>query len=115
MTSLVLAVVATAPVLLECASRFGASAEWRASDCDGGDQITLAAFMRPAFVKERNMRRGLYRILGMGGRPNDVRVDDEGITVPVEEGLYRTRGYRPPVDDLPWEDDYLRRDASAKP
>ena len=61
------------------------------------------------------MRRGLYRILGTSGRPNDVRVDDEGITVPVEEGVYRTRGYRPPVDELPWEEDYLHQHASAKP
>ena len=59
------------------------------------------------------MRRGLYRILGTGGRPNDVRVDDEGISVPVEEAIYRTRGYRPPVDELPWEEDYLRQHASA--
>jgi len=52
------------------------------------------------------MRRGLYRILGVGGLPNDVRVDDDGITLPVEESLYRARGYRPLVDDLPWEDAY---------
>ena len=52
------------------------------------------------------MRRGLYRILGVGGLPNDVRVDDDGITLPVEESLYRARGYRPLVDDLPWEDVY---------
>jgi hypothetical protein len=24
----------------------------------------------------------------------------------VEEALYRSRGYEPPVDDLPWQDDY---------
>jgi len=53
------------------------------------------------------MRRGLYRILGTGGRPNDVRVDDEGISVPVEEGLYLARGYQPPVSELPWEEDYI--------
>ena len=52
------------------------------------------------------MRRGLYRILGVGGLPNDVRVDDDGITLPGEESLYRARGYRPLVDDLPWEDAY---------
>ena len=47
------------------------------------------------------MRRGLYRVLGTGGRPNDVRVDDEDISVPVEEEIYRARGYQPPVDELP--------------
>jgi len=60
------------------------------------------------------MRYGIYRILGVGGLPNDVRVDDDGITVPVEESLYRARGYKPSVDDLPWQDDYLTRQASAK-
>ena len=61
------------------------------------------------------MRRGLYRILGTSGRPNDVRVDDEGISVPVEEGIYRARGYQPSVDDLPWEEEYWRNPASTKP
>lgn len=60
------------------------------------------------------MRRGLYRIFGTDGRPNDVRVDDDGISVPVEEGIYRARGYQPPVDGLPWEEDYLRQQTSAK-
>lgn len=54
------------------------------------------------------MRRGLYRVLGTDGRPNDVRVDDDGISVPVEEEIYRTRRYQPPVDELPWEEDYSR-------
>jgi hypothetical protein len=53
------------------------------------------------------MRRGIYRVLGVDGRPNDVRVDDDGITMPLEESLYRSRGYRPSVDDLPWEEAYL--------
>ncbi|HZK89052.1 MAG TPA: hypothetical protein VFC56_02795 [Stellaceae bacterium] len=58
------------------------------------------------------MRRGIYRILGVGGRPNDVRVDDDGIGVPVEEALYRARGYLPSVDKLPWEDAYFSQQAS---
>ena len=41
------------------------------------------------------MRRGLYRIHGMDGRPDDVRVEDDGIDMPLEEGLYRARGYLP--------------------
>ena len=61
------------------------------------------------------MRRGLYRIFGTGDRPNDVRVGDGGISVPVEEEIYRARGYQPPVNELPWEEDYLRQRASAKP
>ena len=75
----------------------------------------LAAFHTARTCGELNMRRGLYRVLGTGGRPNDVRVDDEGIIVPLEEGIYRDRGYRPPVDELPWEEDYVRQHASAKP
>jgi hypothetical protein len=58
------------------------------------------------------MRCGLYRILGVGGQPNDVRVDDDGISVPLEESLYRARGYRPPVDDLPWADAYFIQQAA---
>lgn len=60
------------------------------------------------------MRRGLYRILGTAGRPNDVRVDDDGISVPVEEGIYRARAYQPPADELPWAEDYLRQHAPEK-
>jgi hypothetical protein len=52
------------------------------------------------------MKRGLYRIHGLGGQPDDVRVDDDGISVPLEESIYRARGYKPLVDDLPWEDVY---------
>ena len=59
------------------------------------------------------MRRGLYRIQGVGGLPNDVRVDDDGITLPLEESLYRARGYQPLVADLPWEDAYRLRQASV--
>lgn len=53
------------------------------------------------------MRRGLYRVHGVGGRPDDVRVEDDGIELPLEESLYRTRGYQPEVDDLPWHEDYV--------
>jgi hypothetical protein len=49
---------------------------------------------------------GLYRIHGVGGRPDDVRVDLGGISAPLEESLYRARGYLPPVELLPWEDSY---------
>lgn len=52
------------------------------------------------------MRRGLYRIHGASDRPDDVRVDDDGIELPMEEWLYRARGHLPAVDDLPWQEDY---------
>jgi hypothetical protein len=54
------------------------------------------------------MKRGLYRIQGAGDLPNDVRIDNDGIEVPLDEGLYRTRGYLPPVENLPWQDQYLK-------
>ncbi|GEM_PF-5989551 len=53
------------------------------------------------------MRRGIYRIRGLGGLPNDVRIDDDGISVPLEESLYRAHGYEPAVDDLPWRETYF--------
>jgi hypothetical protein len=52
------------------------------------------------------MKRGLYRIHGVDGLPNDVRVDDDGIDLPVNEALYRAYGYKPVVEDLPWQDTY---------
>ena len=59
------------------------------------------------------MRRGLYRIHGADGHPNDVRVEDDGIDIPMEEGLYRTRGYLPLADDLPWQEDYFNKTTPA--
>ncbi len=53
------------------------------------------------------MRRGMYRVRGIDGLPNDVRVDDDGITVPLEEAAYIARGYLPHVTDLPWQGDYV--------
>ena len=58
------------------------------------------------------MRRGLYRVHGVDGRPNDVRVDDDGIEMPLEERLYRARGYLPLVDDLRWQEDHLGKKPS---
>jgi hypothetical protein len=63
---------------------------------------------------EPNMRQGIYRIRGVGDLPNDVRVDDDGISVPLEESLYRARGHQPSVDDLPWRDDYFRQQEAER-
>lgn len=54
------------------------------------------------------MIHGLYRVRGVDGRPDDVRVDDDGIETPVEERLYRARGYLPPVEELPWQEDRFK-------
>lgn len=59
------------------------------------------------------MRHGLYRIRGTNGRPDDVRVEDDGIDIPMDEALYRTRGYLPSADDLPWQEDYFGRKLPA--
>lgn len=59
------------------------------------------------------MRRGLYRIHGADGRPDDVRVEDDGIDIPMEEGLYRARGYLPSADDLPWQEEYFNKRVPA--
>jgi hypothetical protein len=59
-------------------------------------------------MAERHVRYGMYRIFGVGA-PNDVRVDDGGISVPVEESLYVARGYKPDFEYLPWEDAYFEK------
>jgi len=58
-------------------------------------------------MAETDMKQGIYRVRGVGGLPNDVRVDDDGISLPLEESLYCARGYWPHIDELPWEDAYL--------
>ena len=58
------------------------------------------------------MRHGLYRIHGVDGLPDDVRVDDNGIDLPMNEALYRGYGYKPLVGDLPWQDAYRLQQAS---
>jgi hypothetical protein len=60
------------------------------------------------------MRSGLYRVHGVGGRPDDIRVNDDGIELPLEERLYRSRGYLPPVEELLWEEDYLSEKHAAE-
>jgi len=57
---------------------------------------------------------GLYRIHGIDGRPDDVRVDLDGITAPLEESLYRARGCQPPVDVLPWQELYFAHRAAFR-
>jgi hypothetical protein len=63
---------------------------------------------------ETDVRQGMYRIRGVGGLPNDVRVDDDGISVPVEESLYCSRGYWPFIEELPWEDAYIVQQAFSQ-
>jgi hypothetical protein len=53
-----------------------------------------------------NIPRGLYRIRGVGGLSNDVHVVDVAMGFPIPEALYRERGYDPPVETLPWKEEY---------
>ncbi len=63
------------------------------------------------------MIRGLYRVPAKDGRPEDVRVDNDGIEHPIEERIYSARGYLPPSQELPWDTEYLAsksaRDSAA--
>ena len=58
------------------------------------------------------MRHGLYRIHGVDGLRNDVRVDDDGTDLPMNEALYRAYGYKPPFGNLLWQDAYRLQQAS---
>ena len=59
------------------------------------------------------MKRGMYRVHGTDGRPDDVRIEDDGIEMPLAENLYRTRGYLPPIEDLPWREAFFAPKASS--
>ncbi|HTT81286.1 MAG TPA: hypothetical protein VMF86_16565 [Stellaceae bacterium] len=60
------------------------------------------------------MRSGLYRVRGVGGLPDDIRVNDDGIELPLEERLYRLRGYLPPVEELLWQEDFAAEKDAAE-
>ena len=50
--------------------------------------------------------RGIYRERNGWGTQHSVRVKyDEHQELDVAEDRYRARGYQPPFDKLPWEDD----------
>ncbi|HEV8679406.1 MAG TPA: hypothetical protein VGQ90_08535, partial [Stellaceae bacterium] len=40
---------------------------------------------------------------------DEVRIDDDGIDVPISEQTYRDRKLSPPLDELPWQEDYVAR------
>ncbi|HEX3952423.1 MAG TPA: hypothetical protein VHW90_02540 [Stellaceae bacterium] len=61
------------------------------------------------------MIRGLYRIPAKDGKPEDVRVDNDGIEHSMEERLYRRRNCEPHVSELPWESEYLAQKSGAAP
>ena len=46
---------------------------------------------------------GKHRMHGEGGKPDLAFVVDKSISFEIGEMLYRNRGYSPPFDQLPWE------------
>lgn len=48
--------------------------------------------------------KGMYRTRRPLGIEDDVWLDDGGIAMDIPESLYRSRGYEPDLDSLPWKD-----------
>lgn len=61
------------------------------------------------------MQRGLYRIRGADDRPDEVRIDDDGIDVPISEQAYLDRKLSPPLEALPWQEEYVAQAREALP
>ena len=60
-------------------------------------------------VDPKTLRRGIYRSKMPKGMEDDAQVQDVhgGSDMPLPESTYRSRGYEPPFDELPWRDDYF--------
>ena len=52
---------------------------------------------------------GLYRVRGVDELSHTAFVTDKSISFSIGEGLYRSRGYAPPFDDLAWREETLPR------
>jgi len=61
------------------------------------------------------MQRGLYRIRGAEGNPDEVRIDDDGIDVPISEQAYLDRRLSPSLDQLPWQEEYVAQAREDQP
>lgn len=46
---------------------------------------------------------GTHRIKNSDGEENGVWITDGSNSVELRESRYRARGYKPAVEDLPWE------------
>lgn len=59
-------------------------------------------------VDPRTLRRGIYRQKMPEGIEDCAQVKDVngGSQMPLDESLYRARGYEPPFEKLPWIEDY---------
>jgi hypothetical protein len=58
------------------------------------------------------LARGLYRIQNGWRAPNSVKVRYyDGYEVAILEIKYRGDGFVPAIEALPWQQDYLERDA----
>jgi hypothetical protein len=61
------------------------------------------------------MSRGMYRTPVAGGLPGYARVADGDTERDISEALYRTDGYLPFFESLPWKEDYLAAKAAGFP
>lgn len=59
-------------------------------------------------VNQSTLRRGIYRVDGVGGLPNWAQVEDVngGSSMPLDEDIYRQRRYQPPYESLPTRAEY---------
>jgi hypothetical protein len=48
---------------------------------------------------------GQYRTRGADALGHKAFVADKSISFTIDEALYRSRGYAPSFDDLPWQDE----------
>jgi hypothetical protein len=95
----------TVAFLSGSSARFSVGEHWRSRNvismpCQGGDTL-----YRRLSVRER----GFYRT-GTRARPQgEVRIalpDGFSLGRTVSERNYQSNGYKPPLKDLPWEDEY---------
>lgn len=63
------------------------------------------------------LRRGIYKTVAPEGMEDYAQVEDVngGSSMPLDESLYRDRGYEPPFETLPLYDDWVANRIKAKP
>jgi hypothetical protein len=71
-----------------------------------GSHSIFIALTQPGLYCRRMEPRGLYRERNGWGNQHSVRVKyDEHQELDLAEDRYRTRGYHPPFEKLPWKDE----------
>ena len=57
--------------------------------------------------------RGLYRIRGIQGAPNEVVIERGQSRLEIIESQYRLNEYWPEFHMLPWEEEYMEPSSAA--